>query len=305
MGAPAQLGGKIADADDADAIAVLLSEQRHGSALEGGLQIHLGRGDHDIRLHVLVDEVLDLRHLAVLHGGAVGEVEAQMIRSDQGTRLGHVGAENPPQRGVEQMGARMVELEPLAPPRLDGDGHLLVFSQGALDHSHAVDDHLAAAVVGVLDGSLPVAPDDGAGVAHLAARLRVGRRAIEDDLDGLAQARLGAAADPPPPGRESGRAWPSACTRGIAAWAAARRAGDRSRPSRRPRPRRRKTRPRAPVALRLHLRLELLHGLGGYRPALVLEDFLGEIGREPVRVVEREEKLAVDDLDALTGTSRP
>ena len=53
-------------------------------------------------------------------------------------------------------------------------------------HAHAVHDHLAAAIVGVLDGPLPVAPDDGAGVAHLSARLRIGRRAIEDDLDGLA-----------------------------------------------------------------------------------------------------------------------
>jgi hypothetical protein len=84
------------------------------------------------------------------------------------------------------MRARVVELEPLAPPRFDGDRHLLVFAQVTLDHAHAMDDHLAAAVVGVLDGPLPVAADDGARVTHLSTRLRIGRRAIEDDLDGLA-----------------------------------------------------------------------------------------------------------------------
>src|SRR6266508_1199551 len=114
VGAAAQLGGEVADPDDAHAVAVLLAEERHGPAPERGLKIHLRRRDDDVGLDVLVDEVLDLLDLSVLEAHPVGEVEAQVIGRDEGARLGHVGAEDPPERGVEQMGPGMVEPQPLA-----------------------------------------------------------------------------------------------------------------------------------------------------------------------------------------------
>ena len=54
-------------------------------------------------------------------------------------------------------------------------------------------------------------------------------------------------------------------------------------------------------ALDLHLGLELLHRLRRHGPAGVLEDLLREIGRETVRVIEREEKLPVGDFSRVVG----
>ena len=45
----------------------------------------------------------------------MGEVEAQVVGRDQRPRLHHVGAEDPSQRRVEQVRARVVEPQPLAP----------------------------------------------------------------------------------------------------------------------------------------------------------------------------------------------
>jgi hypothetical protein len=56
-----------------------------------------------------------------------------------------------------------------------------------------VNDELAAAVVRVLDDPLPLPSHDRARVAHLAARLGIGGRAVEDDLDDRALRRLGEA----------------------------------------------------------------------------------------------------------------
>src|SRR5262245_66606856 len=88
------------------------------------------------------------------------------------------------------MGARVVEPEPLAAPRLHAHGHVLAFPERALGDMDAMDDELGAAVVGVLDPPLTPATRDGSGIAHLAARLRIGGRAVEDHLDCLALSRL-------------------------------------------------------------------------------------------------------------------
>src|SRR5262249_47169578 len=88
------------------------------------------------------------------------------------------------------MGAGVVETQALAAARFHGHRDVVAFPQVALAHLHAVNDELAAAVVGVLDGPLPLAAPDRAGVALLAAGFRVGRSAVEDDLHRLALPRL-------------------------------------------------------------------------------------------------------------------
>ena len=101
-----------------------------------------------------------------------------------------MGAQHLAERGVEEMGARVVESQPLAAARLHAHRHLLVLPELALRHRHPVDDELGPTVIRVLDPPLPLAPDDRPGVAHLTAGLRVGGRAVEDDLDGVTLTRL-------------------------------------------------------------------------------------------------------------------
>src|SRR6266851_4577924 len=189
-----------------------------------------------------------------------------------------------------------MQLEALTPARLDGDRHFLVLAEPALGDANPVDDELAAPVVRVLDRALPLVPHDAARVAHLTTRLGIGGRAIQDDLDGLA---LPCLAQPP--------AFSYHCQdvrrRGKLAIAKELRLGelggelavDLEGAVRVVRDPERGAGPRA-LALSFHLGLELLQRLGWHRPALLLEHFLGEVGRKAVGVVEREQEFAVHDL---------
>src|SRR5207253_2272391 len=129
------------------------------------------------------------------------------------------------------------------------------------------------------------APGDRAGVADLAARLRVRGRAVEDHLDLGALRRL-AHASHPAPARIDDRQDPrgrrervvsdelDARDLGGEALVDRRRLGALVRPERRARPR-----ARAP---RLHLSLVGSLGRGSGDPPLVSEDFLGQVPGEPV-----------------------
>src|SRR5205823_69377 len=118
-------------------------------------------------------------------------------------RLRHVGTEHTAERSVQQVRARVVLAQPLSPRRLDAHRDILVLVEAALHDAHAVDDELRAAVVGVEELAAAGAPGDRAGVADLAARLRVRGRAVEDHLDLGALRRLAHASPPSRP-----RTWP-------------------------------------------------------------------------------------------------
>src|SRR4030095_4812450 len=127
---------------------------------------------------------------------------------------------------------------------------------------------------------------------HLAARLGIGRRAVEDDLDLVALGRLAHALHAADPGQDARGRRPRLVrdevhARDLAAQALVDRdalallaGGERG------------ARPRA-VTLGLHLGVPGRVRLVVDDPAAVLEDVLGEITREPVRVVEREQEAAV------------
>ena len=110
MRAAAQLGGEVADADDAHAVAVLLAEERHRLVLvDGDVDGHvLDDLDAIVAQHLLVGEVFDVLQLLVVDAGEVREVEAQVAGIDQRARLLHMRAQHIAQRRVQQMRAGMV-----------------------------------------------------------------------------------------------------------------------------------------------------------------------------------------------------
>src|SRR5437899_12902832 len=87
------------------------------------------------------------------------------------------------------MGRRVVAAEALPSRRLDGDRHVLALAEAALGDAQPVDDQ-PALVLGVEDVPPPLPAREDAGVADLAARLRIARRAVEDGLDLVAGDRL-------------------------------------------------------------------------------------------------------------------
>ena len=110
MGAAAQLDRvglavlALAHRDDADLVAVLLAEQRHGP----GADRVVARHDPHRGLVVAAQEVvhlgLDRADLLGRHRAGLAEVEAQPVGGDQRALLRHVLAEMAAQGGVQQVG---------------------------------------------------------------------------------------------------------------------------------------------------------------------------------------------------------
>ena len=92
MRAAAELDG-VADRLNADDVAVLFAEEHRGAGLAGFFK----RQD-------FVDEVFDAGDLLGRHGLAVGEVEAQLGRGDEGALLFDVLAEDLTQGLLEKVG---------------------------------------------------------------------------------------------------------------------------------------------------------------------------------------------------------
>ena len=89
----------------------------------------------------------------------MGEVEAQLVRSDVGARLAYVGAEALAQGRLEQVGRRVVGLGGVSETVIDLGADPLARSQRA-----ALEAHLERLVLADADDVL----DDGAAVAVLA-----------------------------------------------------------------------------------------------------------------------------------------
>ena len=81
MGATAQLTVKpIADGDNANLGAVLLTEQRDGASFTRGIDAHDLGGHSQVLGELLVDESLNIAQLRAFKSGPVTEVEAQARR---------------------------------------------------------------------------------------------------------------------------------------------------------------------------------------------------------------------------------
>ena len=226
----------------------------------------------------------------------MGEVEAQVIGRHQRAGLRDVRAEHLAERGVEQMRPGVVLAQALAARRLHADRHVFALAEAPAAHAHAVDEKLRAAVVRVDDLATAVAPDERTDVAHLTARLGVSRGAIEDHLDLGALRHFG---HTPQPIRaiDEGQDPCRRRERLVADELHRRDVGGEPMIEARPVAaflgRKRRAGP-GPLTLGVHLALPRDLGRVGHAPAGVLEDFLGEVAREAVRVVEREQELPVD-----------
>ena len=71
------------------------------------------------------------------------EVEPQPVRGDERSGLADVRAELPPQRGVQEMGGRVIAPCGVADGRIDGRGHDVPFAQRSLLDAHDVESGAA------------------------------------------------------------------------------------------------------------------------------------------------------------------
>ena len=194
MRAAAQLGGEVANADDAHAVAVLFAEERHRVVLvDGDVDGHvLDHLDAVVAQHLPVGEVFDVLQLFVVDRGEVREVEAQMRGIDQRARLLHVLAQHIAQRGMQKVRAGVVAHGGAADFVVDHRVHFVADVDGLLGddavRAHAL--HGIGHAFNFGDDGVVVFAVEPADIADLSARIGVERRVIEHDLAALAGLQL-------------------------------------------------------------------------------------------------------------------
>ena len=192
MCAAAEFYGHIAHFDNADDIAVLLTEEGGGAHL----LCLLNRKLHCIDIGAVEDHVghkaVDLCDLLNAECGEMGKVKAQMVRLNQRTRLMHMVAEHLDERRLEQVRCAVCAADGLAALGINADGDSVAeLDLSALDK--AVVHELAALVLlDVIHSDAGAFGTDEAVVRDLTAHLGVHGCLIENDYDLLA--RLCAAA---------------------------------------------------------------------------------------------------------------
>ncbi len=119
--AAAEFDREVTETQHAHAIAVFFAEQGGGAGLQRVVEIHdldVGGGIH---ADFAIDQPLDLGQLLRAHRTRMGEIETQMVGSDQRTALLDVVTQHLLQGGVHQVRGRVVQHDGLAArPRRPG-----------------------------------------------------------------------------------------------------------------------------------------------------------------------------------------
>ena len=190
----AEFGGEVADLDDANPVAIFLSEQGHGFVfVDGDIDGHV-LDDFDLLVaeDFFVDQVFDVLQFFVGNAGEVREVKAQMVGRDQRPRLLHVLAQNFAQPGLQQVRGRVVAHGGFADFGVDDGIDFIADANRLLGddlvRAHALNRGVAAFHFGD-DGVVIVAVEPSA-VADLSAGFGVERGMVEDDFAFVARLEL-------------------------------------------------------------------------------------------------------------------
>ncbi len=150
MRSTTQFEGEIAELQYPHALAVFFAKNGGRPGLEGVVEIH----DRDVGIGVgtdfRVDQPLDFRQFFLADRPGVGEVEPQVIGGDQRATLLHVLAQHLLERGVKQVGCRMVEDNGLPPLRVNARFYLIADGHPAVLDSSQVGVENSAQPGGVL-----------------------------------------------------------------------------------------------------------------------------------------------------------
>ena len=192
MGAPAELHGDAiqrvlaaAHLDDAHQISVLVPKKLG----DGGIPLHLRIGafraiHRQSGVNPAVYLLFNLPQLVRRDGSAV-EIKAQAVFRDEGPLLGRVRAHLLVQGAVQEVGGGIVGLHPAAAFRVNAQMHAV---PGLHVQPFLVLHHMGARSADLLDGRHVVAVPadlDQSGIGHLAAHLRVKRRLVRNNKQGV------------------------------------------------------------------------------------------------------------------------
>ena len=184
--AAAEFGGEVSDLDDADPVAVFLSEQGHGFVfVDGDIDGHV-LDDFDLLVaeYFFVDQVFDVLQFFVGNAGEVREIKAQMVGSNQRSCLLYMFAQNFAQASLQQVGGGVVAHGRLAEFGVDDGVDFVAHADWLLGddlvRADALNRGVAAFHFG--DDSVVIVGVEPSAVANLAAGFGVERGVVEDDF---------------------------------------------------------------------------------------------------------------------------
>ena len=190
MRAATQLGRELAHAYDPHFLAILLAEQRHGAGLDGVVMLHHPRRDRVVGAHLCIDQRLHLGDLRHTHRLVVREVETGLAGVDQRTLLRYMIAQHLAQRGVHQVGGRVVPCRTRARRGVNYRAHSVTQLEGARRKAAMVAKNFRLDLLRVFNRETAARGHQFANVAHLAAGFGVERRAVEHHDAGVAAAEF-------------------------------------------------------------------------------------------------------------------
>jgi len=180
VGSAAQLGRECTHAQHPYPLAVFFAEQGHGTEIERLLHVHLMHFGLGVATDLRIDQGFDLRQLRAAHRLEMGKVEAQPLRRHQRAFLADMLAQYLAQRGMQQMGGRMVGHHRLPALAIHRCRKRVADRQRARIQGTDMAVKLVGELVGIADHeALSRTPGQHTGIAHLPAGLGVERGLVE------------------------------------------------------------------------------------------------------------------------------
>ena len=190
VGAPAEFHAEGGDLDHPDLRAVAVAEEGQRAPAERLVERHHRGEDFAVRPDLLVHPAFDGLDLRRRERGEVGEVEPQAGGRHQRTGLFHMEPQDVPERGVEQVGHRVVAGGPGAAGGVHEGFEPLPGGDLALPDADRVH-HQPVARPGVRDFRRSVRAAQEAPVADLPAALRIEGRLLQDHFARFAGSERG------------------------------------------------------------------------------------------------------------------
>ena len=124
----------VGNRDHAHLIAVLFTEKRHGARLDSFFELRDLRVNLFVPENVLVHQVFDIEQVLLRKRRVVREVEAQAVGRDERSGLLGVRPDHFVQRRVEQVRARVIAANCVAPLCVHDGGHGVAHVQRLASH---------------------------------------------------------------------------------------------------------------------------------------------------------------------------
>src|SRR6516164_8049585 len=173
-------------------VTVLLAKQSQRTLGHRTIRGQEAGAHYAIRANAFVDLRLDRREIVRVQRPGMTEVKAQPVRCDERAFLRDVLTQTPAERLVQQVGHRVIGAQPAPAPAVDPELHGIALLQHAAGHIAEMGVQISRLPYRVAYRQFGAAGrKDDAGIANLAAGLRIKGGLVDDQRDVVTEGGLG------------------------------------------------------------------------------------------------------------------